>query len=145
MPALPLPLFFSPDEMDQIDGALKTLERIFTRLYLLDEEELCGMGELDKTSEGMCRKLLQIFAHDPQILPASFDLLGFRRDMASLDQVRPIIARLQRLFDKAADTERILGDDLSFTVFDGYALVKLIGSPEDAQALLDILSGKVSA
>ncbi|HMV17981.1 MAG TPA: hypothetical protein PLN96_07780 [Zoogloea sp.] len=136
-----LPVRFSAAEMEQIEAALTTLERLFMRYYILDSKERYGMGELGSTGEALCRRMLKIFAHEPLIMPDDFDLLAFRRDLAALDQLRPILARLQTLTDKATDAEALLNDELSFSVFDGYALVKMIGRPEDFDALLAIMAG----
>lgn len=134
------PLPFSARELQQIDGALKVLEKVLSRYYELDEEERISHMMINGRYETICRMLLQIFSHDPQILPDSFDLLAFRRDMAFLDQLRPIRERMRRLMNKVEDTELILNDILIGEMDEGYLLVQWVGTRADAEALEQLMS-----
>lgn len=49
-------------------------------------------------SEAFCRQAGRVFAENPGILPGSFDLPGYQRDFATLDELHPRLLRPGKLY-----------------------------------------------
>ncbi len=67
--------------------------------------------------------------------------MGRLMTMASDSMVHQVDQASRGAWGFEPSAEAILNDELSFSVFDGYALVKMIGRPEDFDALLAIMAG----
>ncbi len=70
---------------------------------------LTKMGD---KSEAFCRKADAVFGENLAILPANFDLAAYRRDLATMDALRPRLARLSKLSQRGEDTQMAVGSDL---------------------------------
>jgi hypothetical protein len=88
----------------------------------------------DKT-EAACRQTLIVLAQNRQLLPPGFDLPEAERDLATLDQLRPVFARIRQLAARGDDTEMALGSDILSASLEGYALAKAIGKGAALDAL----------
>ena len=74
------------------------------------------------------------------MLSASFDLAAYRRDLATLDALRPRLARLSKLSQRGDDTQMAVGSDLMTNTLEGYAVVKVTGKGQGADDLRKMLS-----
>ncbi len=52
---------------------------------------------------------------------------AYRRDLATLDALRPCLARLSKLSQRGDDTQMAVGSDLMTNALEGYAVLKVTG------------------
>ncbi len=93
-------------------------------------------------SEAFCRQALSALAHNPQVVPPSLKLGESLADLAALDALRPRLQRLQRLAERASDTEAVLGSDVMQCALDGYALLKRAGRNQGLEGLVKELGAR---
>ena len=86
-------------------------------------------------SETFCRQTLNVLMQNPQIVPPSVNVRGAEADMVALDRLRPRLQRLQRLTERATDTEIALGSDVMNCALQGYALLKVSGKNQGLEGL----------
>ena len=72
-------------------------------------------------------------------LPRDFDVDEMRRDLASHDALHARVVRLQKLLEKAHDTDTALGSDVMVAALEGYAFLKAAGKAEGVDALRKLL------
>ena len=106
-------------------------------LTTLQRSRLVKMGD---KSEAFCRQALDVMGESPGVLPVKFDLAEVRRDLAMHDALRPRLVRLERLFEKANDTDVALGSDVMSAALEGYAFLKIAGKGEGLEGLQRMLS-----
>jgi hypothetical protein len=102
-------------------------------------QQLVKMGD---KSEAFCRQAGHVFAENPGILPGSFDLPGYQRDMATLDALRPRLLRLGKLYQRAQDTDMAVGSDLMTNALQGYAFLKVAGKGQGLDEMRKMLSAR---
>lgn len=137
-------LHLSAAEIAAIEAALTTLENAFKLFIELSADEKRGLAHMGDKSEAFCRQTLIVLAQNQQMLPPSFDLAEAENDLTSLDQLRPLIARLRQLMAKADDTETALGSDILCAALEGYALAKVFGKGAGLEALRGAMSARYS-
>ncbi len=135
-------LALSADDLDAIDAALSALEARLTALVALKPEERRGLTKMGDKSEAFCRQTLTVLAQNPQVIPPSFDLVEARADLAAVDVLRPRLARLRRLTERAEDSEMALGSDVMNASLEGYALLKVSGRNQGLEGLRQALSAR---
>ncbi len=135
-------LALSADDLDAVDSALTVLEARLAGLIALRVEERRGMAKMGDKSEAFCRQTLTILQQNPQIVPPSFDLAEAQADLAAVDVLRPRLARLQRLTERAEDSEMALGSDVMSASLEGYALLKVSGRNQGLEGLRQGLSAR---
>src|SRR3546814_18401271 len=86
-------------------------------------------------SEAFGRQVLTIRAQNPQIGPPGLGLADAQSDLATLDQLRPILSRLQRLTERASDSDVALGSGVMTVALQGYALLKVAGRHQGLEGL----------
>ncbi|WP_254422870.1 hypothetical protein [Rhodanobacter sp. B05] len=91
-------------------------------------------------SEAFCRKADAVFGENLGILPANFDLAAYRRDLATLDALRPRLARLSKLSQRGDDTQMAVGSDLMTNALEGYAVLKVTGKGQGVDDLRKMLA-----
>ena len=72
---------------------------------------------------------------NPQIVPPSLGLAEARADLDAIDRLRPRLQRLQRLTERAQDSETMLGSDVMACALQGYALLKVAGKNQGLEGL----------
>ena len=122
--------------------ALTALEGALTGLISLDNEERRSLTKMGQKSEFFCRQALSVLAQNPQIVPPSIGLADAQADLRALDQLRPVLDRLQRLAERGADTEIALGSDAMDVAREGYALLKVSGRQQGLDAARRELSSR---
>ena len=133
-------LHLSAAEIAAIEAALTTLENAFKLFIELSADDKRGLARMGDKSEAFCRQTLIVLAQNQQMLPPSFDLAEAENDLTSLDQLRPLIARLRQLMAKADDTETALGSDILSAALEGYAFAKIAGKGAGLETLREAMT-----
>lgn len=121
-------LTITDDQLATALAGLAQIEAALPGLVSLDPGERKSVLYMGQKSEVFCRQTVRVLGQNPQIVPASLDLAGAQADLAALDQLRPVLERLQRLVSRADDTAIALGSDIMDVALDGYGQLKLSGS-----------------
>ena len=137
-------LDLTADQLQAVDAAPATLEETFAPFIELSAAEKRDMVHMGDKSEAFCRQTLIVLAQNQQMLPPSFDLAEAENDLTSLDQLRPLIARLRQLMAKADDTETALGSDILSAALEGYAIAKAFGKGAGLDALKEAMAARFS-
>ena len=135
-------LELSAESLAAIDAALATLETHLTPLLGLDPESRRGLTKMGHKSEAFCRQAVVAFSQNAEVLPRNFDLESYRRDLATLDALRPRRQRLDRLQELLEDTEMAVGSDLMTASLEGYAVLKVAGKGTGLDGLRQMLSAR---
>jgi hypothetical protein len=136
-----LSLTLTDPQLTAVDDALAALETALAGLISLTPDQRRGLTKMGPKSEAFCRQTLTVLGQNPQVLPPSFDLREAQADLATLDRLRP---RLQRLAERAEDTDTILGSDVMTSALEGYALLKVAGRNQGLEGLRRELSARFS-
>jgi hypothetical protein len=111
-------------------------------LIALDKRQRLSLPKMGLKSEAFCRQALSLLAQNPQVMPASVGLADAQADLVALDRLRPLLLRLQRLSERASDTEFALGSDVMATSLQAYALLKLVGKNQGLEGLRSELGSR---
>lgn len=122
-----LSLTLSDEQLAAIDGALAALENATAGLIALDNATRRQINKMGDKSEAFVRQTLMVLEQNPDIVPPALGLAEAQADLRALDQLRPVLGRLQRLGERAGDSEMALGSDLMNVALEGYALLKVSG------------------
>lgn len=139
-----LSLTLSDAQLQTVDDALLALEGALAGLIALDGDERRGLARMGAKSEQFCRQTLSVLSQNPQIVPPSVKLADAQEDLVALDRLRPRLQRLQKLVERAEDSETALGSDVMALSLEGYALLKHVGKNQGLEALRKELSGRFS-
>ena len=126
----------------ETDAALTMLEQALSALVGLTGEQRQRLIKMGDKSEAFCRRALDVMGENPGVLSVNFDLAEVRRDLAAFDALRPRLIRLERLFEKANDSQMALGSDVMVAALEGYALLKIAGKGEGLESLRRTLSAR---
>lgn len=141
MPQNRISLSLTDGNVFDIESALTIMEDRFSGLIGLTVDERRELTKMGDKSEAFCRAAMLTLGNHPDVLPRGFDLDGYRADLAALDRLRPLLNRLQRLYDRMVDSEMALGSDVMVGSLEGYAHLKVAGEG----AGLDTLKGALGA
>lgn len=133
-------LTLSDADLAAIDGALATLEEKFVPLISLQPGEVRALAKMGDKSEAFCRQTLTILEQNPQVVPPSLNVAEAQADLRAVDQLRPRMARLERLSKRADDTVIALGSDILTAALEGYALLRVSGKGQGLESLRQGLS-----
>ena len=114
-----------------IDGALTLLEeKLGNQLLDLTVEQRLRLTKMGDKSEAFCRQSLITGRQNAAKLPtdAAADLTIEEADLANLDKLRPRLARLTALTEKADDSEVAIGSDIMVFSLSLYGILKAIGA-----------------
>lgn len=135
-----LSLTLTDAQLLAVDDALASLETALSELVSLDGNERRTLARMGNKSEAFCRQILTALAQNPQIVPSSIQLAEGQADLLAIERLRPRLARLQRLTERAEDTESVLGSDVMTLALEGYALLKVAGRNQGLEGLRKDLS-----
>jgi hypothetical protein len=135
-------LNLAPETMASVNAALDTLEANLTGLVALDPLQRRSLAKMGDKSEAFCRQAVVAFSQNPSVLPRNFDLDGFLNDLATLDTLRPMLVRVNRLYERLNDTEMAVGSDLMSNALEGYAVLKVAGKGEGLDSMRKALSAR---
>ena len=139
-----LNLDISDADWTAIDAALATLEpKLGAKLLDLTVEQRISLNKMGDKSEAFCRQSLVVGRQNVAELTtrATAGLTAAEGDLANCDKVRPRLARLTSLTEKAADSEMALGSDVMEYALFQYGFLTAIG----AGAGLDELHAQLGA
>ena len=128
-------LVLTDAQVQAAEASLFDLEFQLRDLIALSTSKRRTIIRMGDKSEAFCRQALGVLAQNPQVVPASVDLSGALSDLAALDRLRPMLHRLQRLTERAQDTEMALGSDCMNVALAGYALLKVAGKNQGLEGL----------
>ena len=131
-------------QLQAADAALTSLETAFAGLIALQGDERIGLNRMGTKSEQFCRQTLNILGQNPQIVPSTIKVADAQGDLIALDRLRPRLQRLQKLVERAEDSEVALGSDVMSLALEGYALLKVAGRNQGLEALRKDLSTRFS-
>ncbi|MGY4515205.1 hypothetical protein [Lysobacter sp. HA18] len=129
--SLPLP----DSQLMAIDNLLTDLEAQLAGLGSMEAEKRKSLARMGGKSEAFCRQTLSVLEQNPQIVPPSLKLAEVRADLDAIDRLRPRLQRLQRLTERAQDSETMLGSDVMSAALQGYALLKVAGKNQGLEGL----------
>jgi hypothetical protein len=120
----------------QITNVVAALAVLETELGLvsLSTSQRRSLPNMGKKSEAFCRESLNLLEQNPQLVSPAIGLVEAKASLASLDQLRPLFLRLERLGEKASDTEFALGSGVMSTALKGYAALKSSGKSQGLDA-----------
>lgn len=137
-----LSLTLTDAQLKNVDDALANLETALSDLISLDGDERRGFARMGNKSEAFCRQILTALVQNPQIVPPSIQLAEGQADLVAIERLRPRLARLRRLTERAEDTEAVLGSDVMTLALEGYALLKVAGRNQGLEGLRKDLSAR---
>ncbi|TQM06534.1 hypothetical protein FB548_2905 [Pseudoxanthomonas sp. 3HH-4] len=135
-------LRFNDDDLAAVEGAIATLEQHLTGLIGLTPDERRELTKMGDKSEAFCRQAVITLGKHPDVLPRNFDVDEYRADLAALDALRPLLTRLQRVYDRMVDSEMALGSDLMVASLEGYAHLKVAGRGDGLDTLKEALGAR---
>ena len=133
-------LQLSNEQLAQAEQGLAALEQAFAGLVSLTVAERRRLTKMGEKSEVFCRQALRVLSQNPQIVPESLGLAEAQADLLALDQIGPLLDRLQRLAERGRDTEMALGADVMDAALEGYGLLKVSGRQQGLDGLRRELS-----
>ena len=140
-----LSLELSAEDITAINTSLTDIESRFAgRLVALDNYTRRQITKMGNKSEAFVRQTLMVMEQTPDIGPAALHREEAQADLRAVDALRPVLARLQRLAERVADSEMALGSDAMNTALEGYALLKVTGRNKGLEALSEALSQRFS-
>lgn len=110
-----------------LNAALEQAEAQLAGLIALDNATRRQLTKMGDKSEAFVRQTLTVLEQNPDIVPPGLGLAEAQADLRALDRLRPVLARLQRLAERATDSEMALGSDLMNVALEGYGLLKVSG------------------
>ena len=135
-------LVLSNEQLAQAEQAVTTLEQAFAGLVSLAPADRRRLVKMGQKSEVFCRQTLRVLAQNPQVVPPGLDLAEAQADLLALDQLAPLLDRLQRLAERGRDTEMALGADVMDVALEGYALLGVSGKQQGLDGLRKQLSSR---
>ena len=135
-------LVLSNEQLAQAEQAVTTLEQALAGLVSLSIGERRRLPKMGQKSEVFCRQTLRVLAQNPQVVPPGLALAEAQADLLALDQLAPLLDRLQRLAERGRDTEMALGADVMDVALEGYALLGVSGKQQGLDGLRKQLSSR---
>ena len=135
-------LVLSNEQLAQAEQAVTTLEQALAGLVSLSIGERRRLPKMGQKSEVFCRQTLRVLAQNPQIVPPGLGLAEAQADLLALDQLAPLLDRLQRLAERGRDTEMALGADVMDVALEGYALLGVSGKQQGLDGLRKQLASR---
>lgn len=142
MPQNRISLKIAADDVVEVEAAITTMEQRLAGLVGLQPEERRELTKMGDKSEAFCRAAVTTLRNHPDVLPRGFSLEEYEADLVALDTLRPLLNRLQRLFDRMVDTEMALGSDLMVASLEGYAHLKVAGRGDGLDTLKEALGAR---
>ena len=135
-------LQLTEQDLTTLNALVGDIESRLTGLVSLDNASRRQLTKMGDKSEAFVRQTLLVLAQNPEIVPPALGLAEAQADLRALDQLRPLLARLQRLTERVSDSEMALGSDLMSVALEGYGLLKVSGRNKGLEALSGALSAR---
>ena len=137
-----LSLTLSDEDVSAVNTALTELEARFSTLIALDNDTRRQITKMGGKSEAFVRQTLTVLEQNPDIVPSALGMAEAQADLIALDRLRPLLRRLQRLVDRASDSEMALGSDLMNVALEGYGLLKVSGRSRGLEGVAEALGAR---
>ena len=121
---------FTDEQLAGIGVTLSLLEDQLDVLVGLPIEERRRLFKMGRKSESFCRKALTVLDQNRQIVPTSLQLDKALDDLGTIDQLRPMLKRIQRLEERMLNSEITLGANVAAAARKGYALLRVAGKDQ---------------
>jgi hypothetical protein len=144
MPQNLISLQLSDADVNTLNTLMGDMESRLTGLLALDNATRRQLTKMGDKSEAFVRQTIMVLAQNPEIVPPSLGLAEAQADLRALDQLRPLLARMQRLVERMSDSEMALGSDAMTVALEGYGLLKLSGRNKGLEAVSEALSARFS-
>lgn len=139
-----LSITYTDEQMAAAEAAISQLETIFENFLSLTPIERRRINRMGQQSQPFCERTLMLMEQNVKLIPPVLDLAEARRDQKALQQIAPLLNRLERLTERGSDTEAALGSDLMMLCLDGYAALDRGGVGEGLDSLRKELSVRFS-
>jgi hypothetical protein len=126
---------FTEEKLLAVDQALDQLESALVNLVALDVAARRRLHKMGRKSEAFCRQAMTLMDQNRQVVPPSLELDEALADLQTLDELRPRKKRVERLAERMADSETVLGSGVAQAARKSYALLKVIGKNQGLETL----------
>ena len=137
-----LSLTLTDDQLSAINNALTALEAATTGLIAMDNATTPPAHQDGRQVRGLRAPDPAGAGAEPGHRAGRPGLAEAQTDLRALDQIRPVLARLQRLSERASDSEMALGSDLMSVALEGYGLLKVSGRNRGLEGASEALSAR---
>lgn len=124
-------------------AVLAAVQTIRTKLpFLLDltPDERHKLPKMGDKSRAFVEQALTIATQNEEILPRSFDVEEFRRDVELMDALRPVAAALAQLYELVDDTLLEVSSEAYVAALYVYQLARAAGKGSALDGLLEGMS-----
>ena len=125
-----------------VDAALAELETHLSSLIYLTADQKRSAAKMGGRSVEFCRQTLTVVAQRPDVVPAGIKIADALADLETREQLRPRLARLYALSQRAFDTDMALGSNIMAMALYGYKQLKLHGAGTGLEALKPHVDGR---
>ena len=137
-----LSLSFTDAQAAAIDAALTELETQFSALVGMPPDKRRKLMKMGDKSETFCRQTLSLLDQNPQLVPPALALSDVRQNFDALDWLRPRVQRMQRLGERLANTDTVVGASIMRASLQGYSLLKVSGQNQGLEGLRETLGAR---
>ena len=129
-----------PQDIDALDTALTTLETKLAFAVGLSPEERQAIPKMGVNGNDFVRDILTTADQNPALIPAAVDLGGAHLDFNLVEDLLPILSRLERLTESVNDTILEAGSEAFVTSLEAYQVLKRLGKGTNLDENLKRLS-----
>ena len=130
----------SADQQNAVLGLIGQIQSLLPFLIDLDADERRALPKLGDKSRAFVDQGLVLAVQNPGILPRSFDLDEYQRDVTLVRQLEPLVLALGQLQGRLEDTFLAAGSDAYSQTLLVYQAAKLAGKNGALEQHLDGLS-----
>ncbi len=114
-------------DIADLNAAATTLETKLAFRIGLSPEERQAIPKMGVSGNDFVRDVLIAAEQNPALIPAVIDIAGARRDYNLVNDLTPIVARLQNLLEGLNDTLLEAGSEAFVTSLEAYDILKRLG------------------
>ncbi|MCQ8118457.1 hypothetical protein [Methylomonas rosea] len=130
----------SADQQNAVLGLINQIQNLLPFLIDLNADERRALPKLGDKSRAFVDQGLVLAVQNPGILPRSFDLDEYQRDVTLVRQLEPLVLALGQLQGRLEDTFLAAGSDAYSQTLLVYQAAKLAGKNGALEQHLDGLS-----
>jgi len=130
----------SADQQNAVLGLIGQIQSLLPFLIDLNADERRALPKLGDKSRAFVDQGLMLAVQNPGILPRSFDLDEYQRDVTLVRQLEPLVLALAQLQGRLEDTFLAAGSDAYSQTLLVYQAAKLAGKNGALEQHLDGLS-----
>ncbi|WP_313920234.1 hypothetical protein [Tahibacter sp.] len=133
-------LSFTAEQLAAADAAITQLETIFAGFIALTPDERRSLNRMGNQSKPFCENTILMMEQNLPLIPPILNPASARQDMLALQQISPLLDRLERLTERGSDTEAALGSDIMALALAGYGALGVAGKGQGLDSLRKQLS-----